>query len=110
MMSIVGGEISGCCLTARRKSSSAPTRGEVTPNFDKRGDVEILVWQSAAIARRGSSMRDKFNRRRGGCKLVGVAGRAGLSGVVGVEDRLGVSGRAEVSIDSGAGRGFGEGR
>ena len=110
MVSIVGGGICGCCLAARRKSSSAPTRGELTPNFDKRGDVEILVWQSAAIARRGSSMNEKSNRRRGGFKLMGVAGRAGLSGVVGDEDRFGVSGRAEVSIDSGAGRGLGEGR
>ena len=112
MVSMVGGGISGCCLTARRNSfSSAPTRGDVTPNFDRRVEEGAFGWLSAAIARRGSSISDKFNRRRRGVNDVGVEGNAGLSGVVGVEDRLGVSERAEsVSIDSGAGRDCGVGR
>lgn len=81
-------------------SSPIATRGLVTPNRDSCNEAGRFGWLSFAIARRGSSMSDKFRRclRRGDCVelerecRVGVAGSVGLSGVVGVDARLGVCG------------------
>ena len=99
---MVGGGVSGCCLTARRCESSGPHSGDVTPNFERYGEAEEgLGWFIAAMARRGSSIMDKFSRRRWG--EVGVAGIVGLSGVVGVAHRLGVCGcsKSDSMQDSG---------